>query len=58
MASLPLVFSMEHLRECEHFDMWKTQAKSSLVIKDCWKIVETGLVKNGDAIINERALAL
>lgn len=33
----------ERLRGREIFDGWKRQVKSLLVMKGCWKIVETGL---------------
>lgn len=57
MSNLPVGFSLERLRGRENFDIWKRQAKSCLVIKGCWKIVQTGIVVEADAILNERALA-
>lgn len=48
---------MERLKGRENFDVWKRQAKSCLVIKGCWKVVETGSNEGVDASLNERALA-
>lgn len=50
---------MERLRGRENFDVWKRQAKSCLVIKGCWKVVETGVVANNaeSVTLNERAMA-
>lgn len=50
-------FPLERLRGRENFDVWKRQAKSLLVIKGCWRIVQAGVVGEADADLNERALA-
>ena len=57
MANIPGTFSLEKLRGRENFDVWKRQAKSYLVIKGCWSVVENGIIGDGDRILNERALA-
>lgn len=56
---------MEVLRGRENFDIWKRQAKSCLIIKKCWSVVEKGVVATGaaganaenDASADQRALA-
>ena len=60
MASNSIVFPFEKLRGRENFDIWKRHAKSCMVIKGCWKIIEKGLPdepKPNDVELNERALA-
>ena len=57
MANNAVGFPLERLRGRENFDVWKRQAKSCLIIKGCWAVVEKGVVAVGDAALNERALA-
>lgn len=59
MASSSLTFPFEKLRVRENFDVWKRHAKSYLVIRHCWKIIETGISANPndkELKLNERAL--
>ncbi|XP_059226994.1 uncharacterized protein LOC131998560 [Stomoxys calcitrans] len=56
MASA-LNFPFERLRGRENFDVWRRHAKSCLVIKKCWKVVEKGVTGDNDNEANELALA-
>lgn len=60
MASNNLSFPFDKLRGRENFDVWKRHAKSYLVLKGCWQMVEKGLPETPtakDTDLNERALA-
>lgn len=57
MASNSLCFPFEKLRGRENFDVWRRHAKSCLVIKKCWKVVENGVSGEADNDANELALA-
>lgn len=57
MASNSMNFPFEKLRGRENFDVWRRQAKSSLIIKKCWKVVEKGVTGDQDNDSNELALA-
>lgn len=59
-TSHSLSFPFEKLRGRENFDVWKRHAKSYLVIKGSWKIIEAGLSDKStetDCDQNQRALA-
>uniref|UniRef100_A0A1I8NJG4 DUF4219 domain-containing protein n=1 Tax=Musca domestica TaxID=7370 RepID=A0A1I8NJG4_MUSDO len=59
MASA-LSFPFDKLRGRENFDTWKRQAKSYLILKNSWKIIENGLAVDAnekDKENNEKALA-
>lgn len=52
-----LSFPFEKLRGRENFDVWWRHAKSCLIIKNCWKVVNLGVTSQPDIEVNERALA-
>ena len=55
-----MCFPFEKLRSRENFDIWKRHAKSYLVLRNCWKIVNLGVNQNStveEIDANERALA-
>lgn len=60
MASNNLSFPFDKLRGRENFDVWKRHARSYLVLKNCWKIVDVGYNEtptDKQLETNERALA-
>ncbi|XP_067616909.1 uncharacterized protein CCHa2 isoform X1 [Eurosta solidaginis] len=53
-------FAFERLKGRENFDVWKLHAKSYLVIKGCWDVVQSGLKDDAaqkDVQADGRALA-
>lgn len=47
-----------HLKNCvagKNSDVWKRHTKSYLVLKNCWKTVETGLKENSSEAEKDRA---
>lgn len=43
MATNNLSFPFDKLRGRENFDVWKRHAKSYMILKGCWQIVDVGL---------------
>lgn len=43
MAANKLSLSFDKLRGQENFDVWKRRAKSYLVLKGCWQMIDAGL---------------
>lgn len=55
-----ITFPFEKLRGRENFDTWKRHAKSYLVLRNSWKIIEKGLSENRtekEIESDERAMA-
>jgi transposase InsO family protein len=60
MASHSLTIPFEKLRGRENFDTWQRHAKSYLIIKNCWSVVERGLTSTStekEKDLDQRALA-
>jgi len=50
-------FPFEKLRGRENFDVWKRHAKSALLIKGCWYVIEKDVLEAKDSEADARALA-